>query len=88
MQNIVFSCASASADAIQTRLRRQKMFIRVKNFTEQKFQVHKNWEMGHFSDPGDRYMFLGKIFAKTAKMTLQHFLKRQNRSKTKFGKSR
>ena len=23
----------------------------VKNFTEQKFQVHKNWKMGHFSDP-------------------------------------
>ena len=23
----------------------------VNNFTEQKFQVHKNWKMGHFSDP-------------------------------------
>ena len=22
------------------------------NFTEQKFQANKNWEMGHFSDPG------------------------------------
>ena len=28
-------------------------FFTVKNFTEQMFQVHKNWEMGHFSDPGD-----------------------------------
>ena len=26
-------------------------FFTVKNFTEQKFQVHKNWEIGHFSDP-------------------------------------
>ena len=26
-------------------------FFTVKNFTEQMFQVHKNWEMGHFSDP-------------------------------------
>ena len=26
-------------------------FFTVKNFTEQKFQVHKNWEMGHFSVP-------------------------------------
>ena len=26
-------------------------FFTVKNFTEQKFQVHRNWEMGHFSDP-------------------------------------
>ena len=36
-----------------------------------------------------RYMFLGQIFRKrTRKMTLKHFLKRQNRSTTKFGKSR
>ena len=26
-------------------------FFTVKNFTEQKFQVHKNWKLGHFSDP-------------------------------------
>ena len=29
-------------------------FFTVKNFTEQKFQVHKNWEMGHFSDPASQ----------------------------------
>ena len=29
-------------------------FFTVKNFTEQKFQIHKNWEMGHFSDPVSR----------------------------------
>ena len=33
-----------------------------------------------------RYMFLGQIFAKNAKMTLKHFLKRQNRSKNKIRK--
>ena len=26
-------------------------FFTVKNFTEQKFQVHEHWEMGHFSEP-------------------------------------
>ena len=33
-----------------------------------------------------RYMFLGQIFTKNAKMTLKHFLKRQNRSKNKIRK--
>ena len=34
-----------------------------------------------------RYMFLGQIFAKkTRKMTLKHFLKRQNRSRNKIRK--
>ena len=34
-----------------------------------------------------RYMFLGQIFAKNAKkMNLEHFLKRQNRSKNKIRK--
>ena len=33
-----------------------------------------------------RYMFLGQIFAKNAKMTLKHFLKHQNRSKNKIRK--
>ena len=52
MQTIVFSGA-VCADVIQTRLRRQKKssFFTVLNFAEQKFQVHTNWEMGHFSDP-------------------------------------
>ena len=31
-------------------------------------------------------MFLGQIFAKNAKMTQKHFLKRQNRSKNKIRK--
>ena len=39
-----------------------------------------------FRDLELRYMFLGQIFAKNAKMTLKHFLKRQNRSKNKFRK--
>ena len=33
-----------------------------------------------------RYMFFGHIFAKNAKMTPKHFLKRQNRSKNKIRK--
>ena len=35
-----------------------------------------------------RYMFLSHIFAKNAKNDPKTFLKRQNRSKIKFGKSR
>ena len=35
-----------------------------------------------------RYMFLGQIFAKNAKNDTINFLKHQNRSKIKFGKSR
>ena len=39
------------------------------------------------SDLKVRYMFLGQIFAKNAKkMTLKHFLNRQNRSKNKIRK--
>ena len=33
-----------------------------------------------------QYMYLGQIFAKNAKMTLKHFLKRQNQSKNKIRK--
>ena len=46
-------CASACADAIQTKPHRLKMiiFYSVK-FHKQKFQVHKNGDSGHFSDPG------------------------------------
>ena len=39
-----------------------------------------------FRDLEVRYMFLGQIFAKNAKMTLKHFLKCQNRSKNKIRK--
>ena len=35
-----------------------------------------------------RYMFLGQIFAKNVKIDPKTLLKRQNRSKTKFGKLR
>ena len=50
-----------------------------------------NTGQGHLRSPGEkgqtkknrdlelRYVFLGQIFAKNAKMTLKHFLKRQNR---------
>ena len=45
-------CISASADVIQTRARRQQLsFFIVKKSSEQKFQVQKNWEKAHFSDP-------------------------------------
>ena len=48
----MFDCISAGADAIQTSPGRLKILIfTVKNFTEQKFQVQKNGEKGHFSDP-------------------------------------
>ena len=33
-----------------------------------------------------RYMFLGEISQRTQKMSLRHFLKRQNRSKNKIRK--
>ena len=39
-----------------------------------------------FRDLELRFMFLGQIFAKNAKITLKHFLKRQNRSKNKIRK--
>ena len=57
-----------------------------------------NTGQGHVRSPGEkgqtkkildlelRYMFLGQIFAKNAKMTLKHFLKRQNQSKNKIRK--
>ena len=54
MQKIVFSCASALPVQMSFRLGfadKKCSFFTVKNFTEQKFQVHKNWEMGYFSDP-------------------------------------
>ena len=58
MQNIVFSCSSAYLCRCHSDSRlgfadKKCSFFTVKNFTEQKFQVHKNWEMGHFSDPAD-----------------------------------
>ena len=57
-----------------------------------------NRGQGHVRSPGKkgqtkkfrdfelRYMFLGQIFVKNAKMTLKHFLKHQNRSKNKIRK--
>ena len=39
-----------------------------------------------FRDLELRYMFLGQIFAKNAKMTIKHFLKHPNRSKNKIRK--
>ena len=42
----------------------------------------KNWDLEL------RYMFLGQILAKNAKNDPKHFLKRQNLSKIKLGKSR
>ena len=40
-----------------------------------------------FRDLEVRYMLLGQIFASNAKMTLKHFLKRENRSKNKISEN-
>ena len=78
MQNIMFSCASACADAIQTKLRRPKMTILYsKKFTEQKFQVHKNWEIGHFSDPAVTLLL---VRGSSCRHVIPHVLVKQAKS--------
>ena len=46
----------------------------------------KKGQAKQFRDLELRYMFLGQIFAKNAKMTLKHLLKHANRSKNKIRK--
>ena len=48
----------------------------------------KKGQAKNFRDLELRYMLLGQIFAKNAKMTQKYFLKHQNRSKNKIRKSR
>ena len=52
-QDNMLYCAGACADAIQIRPHRLKMIILYsEKFHKTKFQVHKNGDSGHFSDPG------------------------------------